>query len=333
MNKDIKRLAALVLIASVVIMLAIASTGSCQTGTRTVGVKAGDWVKYKVKKLGPEDFAWVPRGAVWFMVEVLNVSGTVVSFRETIHYDDGDEDVRIWSCDVQCETARGGYFIGADLEPGDKIGEYPIITDITKNAYIYADLKLNDTEFRTYGGVTREVNPVKISFLTPYYLYDAHLTWERYWDKQTGVLLEKKIYGYFLQYEEFGYNMTNPQSTYIMKIAGTNMWEMETEGSFPWQSLAVAISVGVIIVAAVTIKLRNNRKKNGVREENDENESLCYDWRDSSTHTVNCNDNLGDHVLCHSLEIRHFGHNLIRRMVRLGYNCHRREFKTKKASG
>lgn len=248
-----------------VAMLAVASTGSCQTGTRTVGVKAGDWVKYRVTKLGPETLAWVYQHAVWFKVEVLNVSGTTVKFRETIHWDDRDESVFICSLDVQCVTDRCGYFIGADLEPGGKIGEYPILTSIYKSVYVYADLRLNNTEFRTYGGVTREVNPVKISYVSPYYVFTVRYTWERYWDRHTGFLLEKKVTCYILNCPEI-FNETNPASTYIMEVADTNMWKMKTGQTFPWQPFAVVIPVGAIIVVAVAIKLRNNRKKNEAEE-------------------------------------------------------------------
>lgn len=223
----------------------------------TVGVKAGDWVLYSVKRLGVSNSAWVYSDAVWIKVEVLNVSGTVVTLRETIHYDDGDEDVSIGLWDVQCDTRRASYFIATDLMPGDKVGEYPIL-DYQKNKWVNVDLKLNDTEFRTYGGVTREVNPMKFSFVTPYILYDEHTTWERHWDKHTGFLLEEKITVYLLGSER--HNETNPESTYNVEIADTNMWEMETEQSFPWQMLALAVPVGVIIAVA-TVKLRNKNKK------------------------------------------------------------------------
>ena len=259
MNNDVKRLAALVLI-SVVTMLVVTATGSCQLGTRTVGVKAGDWVKYKFIKLGPDEIAWSGyRHAVWIKVEVLNVSGNIVKYRETINRDYGYEIFSTISYDVRDVTGRGGYIISADLELGEKIGEYAIFT-YKQNEYVYVNLKLNATEFRTYGGVTREVNPVKFSYISPYDVYDVHYTWERYWDKHTGFLLEKKMTAYFLGDEEFGYNETNPESTLIMKIAGTNMWEMETEESFPWHVLAITIPVVGVVAAAVIVKVRNNRK-------------------------------------------------------------------------
>jgi len=121
-------------------------------------------------------------------------------------------------------------------------------------------LTLNNTVLRSYGGVTREVNMLKFSELVGYFEYWNNNTLEYYWDWETGFLLEKI---WQTGYVELG---STPMSTLQLEIADTNMWEMETGQSFPWQSLAVAIPVGAIIVAAVTIKLRNNKKKNEVRE-------------------------------------------------------------------
>jgi hypothetical protein len=127
---------------------------------------------------------------------------------------------------------------------------------------VHVDLTLTDAEFRSYGGLTRELNVMKFHWVSPWFTEVANFTWEKYWDKQTGFMLEEKATGYLLGYPELGYNETNPESTYIMEIADTNMWEMETEEPFPWQPLAVAIPVGAIIAVVVTIKLKNNREKN-----------------------------------------------------------------------
>jgi len=98
-----EKLAALMLIASVV-MLAVVAIGSCQLGSCTVGVKAGDWVKYSVTRLGPDTVAWggpTMKRAVWVNVEVQNVSGTIITARETIHLTDGSDSISTISWDLQ----------------------------------------------------------------------------------------------------------------------------------------------------------------------------------------------------------------------------------------
>jgi hypothetical protein len=243
-------------------MLAFASAGSCQTETRTVGVKAGDWIKYKVTKLGVSNLAWIGYShTVWIELDVLNVSGMTVTYRETLHEDDGDKSVFIESKDV-CDTESDGYFIGADLEPGDKVGEKRTMTMEEPNQYVSINLTITNTENRSYSGVTRVVNVLKFSWFEQFIETYAHFTLEKCWDKQVGVMLEKKITGYLLGYPERGYNETNPEPTCIIEIADTNMWEMETETSFPWQLLAVTIPVLGVVAAAVIVKVRNNRKKN-----------------------------------------------------------------------
>lgn len=223
-----------------------------------IGVKHGDWVKYKVTRLGLS-FAWDYSDAVWVKVEVLEVSGTTVTIREIIHDADGSERVRNSSQDLQSGTMFS-YVIAANLGPGDKIGRTPVYVN---NEIEYVDVTLNDTDYRSYGGVTREVNQLKYSRLlkddfAPYFING---TLERYWDKCTGFLLESKVQKCYIPILEEGAEGEECSSTYWLEIEDTNMWEMEKppQQSFPWLA---AIPIGAVIVAAVAVKLRNSRKKN-----------------------------------------------------------------------
>jgi hypothetical protein len=218
----------------------------------TVGVKAGDWVKYKVTRLG-SSFAWIYEKVVWIKVEVLNVSGTTVAIREIEHYDDGSEWIRDFSSNLLSSPTYVCYIIAANLGPGDKIGETHIWF---KNwtGYVNVDLTLNDTVPRSYGGMTREVNQLSWSQLRGYFWDIANYTHEVSWDKDTGFLLNKTIQGYLIDHEEY-------PSTFKMEVVDTNMWEMEKppQQSFLWLA---AIPIGTVIVAAVAVKLRNDKKKN-----------------------------------------------------------------------
>ncbi len=238
---------------------------SAETKGDLVGVKAGDWVKYKVTRLGVANFAWFHMHAVWLKVEVLNVSGAVVTYRETIHYNDGDEYNSTVLWDVQCDSDRANYLIAPELEPGDKIGEKVIPTMEEPNEFVAINLTITDSENKSYGGVTREANVMKFHWITPFFTDVANFTIEEYWDKHTGFLLERKATCYLLGYPELPYNATNPASTCVMGIADTNMWEMQTGESFQW-SLVIAIPVAAITVAVVAIKLRDNKRKNEVEE-------------------------------------------------------------------
>jgi hypothetical protein len=233
-------------------MCCLVRNGNAEVGV--VGVKPGDWVKYSVTRLG-SNLVWVYEEAVWVKVEVLNVSGSTLTVRETIHDADGREFVRNSSWNLLDRS----YFrdiIATNLGPGDKIFETHLFVNETESMYV--DLTLNDTDYRTYDGVTREVNQLRWTEISPYFLNMANHTYETYWDKATGFLLEEKLQGYLIGYEEW--YETHPLSTYWLEIVDTNMWEMQKpQQSFLWLA---AIPVGAVIVAVVTIKLRNNRKKN-----------------------------------------------------------------------
>lgn len=227
--------------------------------TNVVGVEAGDWVKYSVTRLGSSNFAWLRPDAVWIKVEVLTTSNTSVTAHETIHNADGSEIVKNSSWNLENDRAFLSYIIATGLTLGDNVGECLFWRNET-NEYEYVNVTLNTTELRSYGGATREVNSLKFSYVTPYFSEMANFTVEGCWDNLTGFLLEQKIQCYLIGFEEY------PPSTYKVKIADTNMWEMETEHSFPWQALAVTIPVGVIIIGTVAIKLKNSRKKNKAEE-------------------------------------------------------------------
>lgn len=222
----------------------------------TVGVRAGDWVKYGVTRLGPDSIAWRPPPmgrAVWVKVEVQNVSGTIITACETIHLTDGSDRISTISWDLQ-ERKRLSlrYILPANLSTGDLVGNRDIW--ITYENWKNVNLTLNATLSRSYGGVTREVNQLKWSYLLPYFEYVNNNTEEYYWDRETGFLLEKTFQ---VRYVELG---NTPMSTLQLKIADTNMWQMETKRSFPW-TLVVGIPVGGMIVAVLIVKLRNKKNE------------------------------------------------------------------------
>ena len=250
------------LVATIVTLLGLLIVFPLVLGQNTaeadlVGVKVGDWVKYKVISTGAPTIGDLYDRALWIKVEVQNVSTTNVTVRETRHLQDGRDRVRTISWNLQGPDTVPTHFIppiviSANLGPGDVVEQCDVW--ITYGNWINVELTLNDTALRSYGGVTREVNVLEFSQCLPYFEYTANLTHKCYWDKEIGFLLERIEQMTFLGYEETSVSIVR------LEIADTNMWEMETEESFSWQPLAVAILVGAIIVVAVTIKLRNKKK-------------------------------------------------------------------------
>ncbi|RLI17755.1 hypothetical protein DRO44_02830 [Candidatus Bathyarchaeota archaeon] len=227
-----------------------------------VGVEPGDWVKYSVTRLG-SDRSCLPgmEEAVWVKVEVLNVLATTVTIRETIHNKDGSEYVRNSSWNLQRDLEAGNrYIIRANLTRGDSVDRIAVKV-VGTNKWVYVDLTLNDTDYRNYGGVTREVNLLKFSMLQEEYvpgqgkIFLINSTCELCWDRSTGFLCELKVQKYFIGYEQY-------PSIFTLEIVDTNMWEMEKSSQQTPGWWYAAIPVGIIILVVIAVKLRNSKKKN-----------------------------------------------------------------------
>jgi hypothetical protein len=242
-------------------LLSAAVTASEDQNTAVVGVKVGDWVKYKVIRLGPSGIWYgIWNNVVWIKFEVLNVSGITVTISETMHNTDGSESVENQSWNLPDDRPYNKrpllteFVMATTLGPGDKVGEYPFFENLTSNKSFYADLILNNTDYRDYGGVTREVNQLQFTWLLGEYPpYVRNYSLEQHWDKSTGSLLDEKMQSYLLGYKSY-------LSILMLQFADTNMWQIEKP---PQQTMwwLATIPAGAIIIAAVTIKLSNNRKE------------------------------------------------------------------------
>lgn len=194
-------------------LMANASALSCSS----FGVKSGDWIKYDFQ----ESFSL---GTRWQKVEVLSVTGTTVTIRETVHMSNGIEITQTETIDVASGDdfpmalfSLRVYIIPADLKIGDSIylgefGNRTIIGDTT----------------RACAGIDRRV------IYSNFSQYGSQYTF--YWDKRTGVLMEATmVFG--LAYK-------------TMWVTETNMWGEE----FSWWVWAIII----ITVVCVMIASRKN---------------------------------------------------------------------------
>lgn len=260
----------LILLFSTALMDALALEQNT-TEDNSVGIGVGDWVKYSVNRLGPDPTAWTPppmKKAVSVKVEVQNVSNTVVTIRETIYLTDGTQTSREISEDLQKTMSSGfsHYILPANLNAGDKIGERVVFVATDDSDYKEVELAINATVSRSYGGLTREVNMLKYSFLMPFFEYMNNYSAEYYWDRESGFMLEKTWQTYYL---ELG-NAT-PMSTLQLKISDTNMWKMEIGHESTWNQLwpwaAVGLVLAVVTGTTIFMKLpRNSRKRTKVYE-------------------------------------------------------------------
>lgn len=251
------------LVISVMILFTVTGVGLGQPETAyVVGVEVGDWVKYDVSCEG-QPHLWnvpllyyPPMDVEWVALEVLSVSGSNVTVRETVHrFDEEERNITFTISPVKTMSLRDRYIIPANVSVGYKIpinrDTYNPVTDSWKTVY---ELSINTTTLRSYAGVAREVNILKSSWLYPYFEYVENLTEVYVWDRATGFLLEKKWQSTFLGLENTSTSMVS------VRMIETNMWKVETT-SQPSQWLLWA-AVGIVLSAVVVaITLRNYKNR------------------------------------------------------------------------
>jgi hypothetical protein len=234
-----------------------------------IGVKTGDWVRYDVICSG-DSFLWNSPllyyevvEVSWVKAEVLSISGSNVTVRQTIHCFDGRERNSTFVISLLNLTktmlAFGdvGYIIPANYGPGDIVGFAHV--RVTEGDWRDVELMLNATVSRSYGGVTREVNVVQWSYCFLYNVYTDNLSYEYCWDKTTGFLLEKTSQVYDVQYGNTSMSIVG------LRIADTNMWKMKTDQplwsqSWMWAivGLVATTSTGAAVLAKMPKKKQNN---------------------------------------------------------------------------
>jgi len=239
----------------------------CPESEYKFGVKAGGWVKYIVECSG-DPHLWnvpltyySPMDVKWIRVEVLSVSENNVTVKETIHCFDGAEHNRT----IIISPARPmypsiRYVIPANVNAGYRLPVNLVLPDITTNEHKkIGELLINETILSSYGGVARQVNVLKWSWLYPYSGNIENLTELYVWDKMTGFLLEKKWQSYFLGYEN------TSLSTVLVRIVDTNLWHMEKETQSIWNQICLwAIAsciVAFVAIATVTIRKSSQQDK------------------------------------------------------------------------
>jgi hypothetical protein len=209
----------------------------------TVGVKAGDWVKY-----GQITITWTGNGTEpsfitdakkldWVRIDVLNVAGTTANMNVTIHYNNGTQTFQSSDADVQSGSSGGMYLVASNLTAGDPL---------TPQA---PETTINETVRRLYAGANRNVNIIDAK--SSYTGYPSE--YKIYWDQNTGIMVEQ----YTNQTD-----LTNP-SAYeetSLKATETNLWSANAIDLIQNNLIYIIAAIAVIIViVAATIVLRRRK--------------------------------------------------------------------------
>ena len=228
----------------------------------SIGVSEGSTFQYDFKATSSDSSA-VPdslTGIKLISVTITGVSDPIISSEIITHYENGSKISAIGTCNVETGEVVGLPFIGGNLQENDFV-----------NPSAEGGLYVNETIARNYKDSSRETNHLKLEYHDT--AEDGGVldrTYEYYFDKSTGVLVE-----YSTQIT-FGGTTTNTQS----KLIASNVWVVSSE---PIQSdnsnapsdgtstLYIAITaIGIIIaVIAVIVLLRKRRRSEKSEVETD----------------------------------------------------------------
>lgn len=215
----------------------------------TVGVKAGDWIKY-----GQISATWngtatetepssvtEEKNTSWLRFEVENVTGTTISLNATSHYNNGTETFATDSFDLNGSAMSERFLIAANLKSGDPLATQPNSPTI------------NQTITGIYAGAYRNINVLDIAEVITSSQGNQTATAKFYWDQSTGMLVE--------MYEKLP-DTNNPgvYSELSVKATETNMWSADFLGTLS-NNLIYVIAGIIIIIAVIAAAIALRRKK------------------------------------------------------------------------
>lgn len=222
--------------------------------TYTIGVKVGDWTKYRdtciwssenPEAIEPPYYKEL-KNIEWRNLTIQTISYTTITISVTTRFKNDTQKTDIYSSDIA--TGSGDYefawqIIPSGLNKGDKISQTP------------RAITLNDTMSKEFAGATREVNYAGFSIEG-----EGVTLYEYYWDKQSGILCAKLIYNVF--YSK-GYTTEILMHTEIIE---TNLWQAKAEsegdsdGIELWQMIIVVIAI-LAVVLMIKRKHKSRRRK------------------------------------------------------------------------
>ena len=172
-RKTISGIMLILLLTSISTIAFMVSHVQLAQATGTVGVKAGDWIKYIYIINGAPPGTPLP---TWLKVEFLSVEGTNATVRVTMHMTDGTEQNQTLTINIV--TAKDLVTFSGFVIPANRTEENSI--------YIsgYGNVPIDNEGIGTYAGASRTV----VWFL--WYAGPNRPEFEYCWDKQTGVMVE-----------------------------------------------------------------------------------------------------------------------------------------------
>lgn len=198
--------------------------GASFAQSSVVGVKAGDWIKYKVAETGTPIAEY---NITWARMDITGVQGPVITVNVLTQYGNGtllpENNINL---NVVTGAIGDGFFVPINLKAGDQYStQYEGIINLTS------------VEHTVAGGASRAV----LVGVTTQSIYN--------WDKQTGIMVSA--------------TSTLPGCVMYTTTSATNLWQPQILGLNQTLLYAIALAViGVAaVLAGVGLLLFLRRKK------------------------------------------------------------------------
>ena len=213
--------------------------GTISRGGFQIGVKGGDWIMYDHP---PEKY------------EFLKVNGTNLTIRTAVWYSDGTEreedvvsaDIATRVDDESLLSFDARWFFRLIIPANSKVGDL-VRTGSLDEKNVGINARITSETQREYAGAVRTVLYLSFS--------ELGTTYSRYYDKQTGVLLEEQYPSAYIE------------GPVITKAVKTSIWQAASSWpSFdPTMIGAFGIAIIVIIAALLSmLKVKRKKRKMGV---------------------------------------------------------------------
>lgn len=208
----------------------------------TVGVKAGDYIKY-----GQIAFTWTGNGTEpsvltnvkdmdWVGIGVSNVVGTTAILDVATIYNNGTQTIQSLDTDVRSPTGKL-YLIASNLTAGDPPSPQT------------PELTINQTVTRMYAGANRNVNIIDSERNITGYSSE----FKEYWDQKTGIMVE-------LYSKETDLTNSSAYQEISFKATETNLWSASALDLIQNNLIYIITGIAIItVIAAATIVLRRRK--------------------------------------------------------------------------
>jgi len=192
--------------------------------TNVVGVKAGDWIQYRVTETGNPIPAY---NVTWGRMDIISVQGEKITVNVLTEFGNGtlfpENGITL---NVATGAIGDGFFVPVTLNPGDRYStEYEGTINITSVGQIEA------------GGARRTVL-IGVSSESTYY-----------WDKQTGIMVAA--------------TSNLPGCVMHTKTSATNIWAPEIlslSQSLFYSLIVGAAAIALILAAIMLVVWRRKRR-------------------------------------------------------------------------